>query len=116
MPSAAIARGGLELVREIGVERLGQRTRDLGDLLIALADQAELEVRAVRSAAERAGIVPIAVADPKPVVDALAADGIIVDYRPGVVRCSPAFYNTEDEVRLLVDHLAAHVPVTDRRG
>ena len=39
--------------------------------------------------------MPIAVADPKPIVDALAADGIIVDYRPGVVRCSPAFYNTE---------------------
>ena len=42
-------------------------------------------------------------------------DGIIVDYRPGVVRCSPAFYNTEDEVRLLVDRLAAHVPAEDRR-
>ena len=115
VPSAAIARGGLELVREIGVERLGQRTRDLGDLLIGLADEAELEVRAVRSAAERGGIVPIGVADPKPVVDALAAEGIIVDYRPGVVRCSPAFYNTEDEVRLLVDRLATHVPAADRR-
>ena len=59
--------------------------------------------------------MPIAVADPKPVVDALANDGIIVDYRPGVVRCSPAFYNTDGEVRLLVDRLAAHVPAEDRR-
>jgi selenocysteine lyase/cysteine desulfurase len=114
VPSAAIARGGLELVREIGVERLGERTRDLGDLLIGLADDAGLSVRGVRSAAARGGIVSIAVADPKPVVDALADDGIIVDFRPGVVRCSPAFYNTEDEVRLLVDRLAALVPVLDR--
>jgi selenocysteine lyase/cysteine desulfurase len=106
MPSAAIARGGLELVREIGVPRLGERTRDLGDLLIALADAAGLEVRAVRDAEGRGGIVAIAVAEPKPVVDALATEGIIVDYRPGIVRCSPAFYNTEDEVRLLVDRLA----------
>lgn len=109
VPSAVIARGGAELVREIGVERLGERTRDLGDLVIGLADRAGLEVRAVRDPARRGGIVPIAVADPKPVVDALAEEGIIVDFRPGIVRCSPAFYNSEEEVRLLVERLAAHV-------
>ncbi|MGH2382498.1 MAG: aminotransferase class V-fold PLP-dependent enzyme, partial [Candidatus Limnocylindria bacterium] len=110
VPSAAIARGGTELVREIGVERLGERTRDLGELLIGLADEAGLEVRAIRDAERRGGIVPIAIADPKSAVDALATEGIIVDFRPGIVRCSPAFYNTEEEVRLLVERLAAHVP------
>ncbi|MEO7295305.1 MAG: kynureninase, partial [Candidatus Limnocylindria bacterium] len=110
VPSAAIARGGTELVREIGVDRLGERTRDLGELLIGLADAAGLQVRAVRDPGRRGGIVPICVADPKPVVDALAADGIIVDFRPGIVRCSPAFYNTEDEVHRLVERLATHVP------
>lgn len=110
MPSAAIARGGMEVVREVGVDRLGERTRDLGDLLIALADVAGLAVRAVREAEQRGGIVAIEVAEPKPVVDALAGEGIIVDYRPGIVRCSPAFYNTEDEVRLLVERLSAYVP------
>jgi kynureninase len=115
IPSAAIARGGLELVREIGVERLGERTRDLGDMLIGLADDAGLTLNAVRSADERGGIVPIAVAEPKPVVDALAGQGIIVDFRPGIVRCSPAFYNTEEEVRLLVDRLAALVPARGAR-
>lgn len=115
MPSAAIARGGMDLVREIGVERLGERTGDLGDLLVALAGAAGLDVRGPRHAASRGGIVPIGVADPKPVVDALANEGIIVDFRPGVVRSSPAFYNTEDEVRLLVERLDALVPVGDRR-
>ena len=110
VPSAAIARGGTELVREIGVDRLGERTRDLGQLLIALADEAGLAVRAVRDQDRRGGIVAVAVDDPKPVVDALAAEGIILDFRPGIVRCSPAFYNTEEEVRLVVERLAAHVP------
>jgi kynureninase len=114
MPSAAIARGGMELVREIGVARLGERTGDLGDLLIRLAETAGLAVRGPREAAIRGGIVPIGVADPKPVVDALAAEGIIVDFRPGVVRCSPAFYSTEDEVRLLVERLDRLVPDGDR--
>ena len=109
VPSAAIARGGTELVREIGVDRLGERTTDLGQLLIRLADAAGLAVRAVRDPARRGGIVAIAVDDPKPVVDALADEGIIVDYRPGIVRCSPAFYTTEEEVRLVVERLAAHV-------
>jgi kynureninase len=68
----------------------------------------------VRDARSRGGIVPIAVANPKPVVDALADDGIIVDFRPGIVRCSPAFYNTEEEVRLLVDRLDRLVPDADR--
>jgi len=114
VPSAAIARGGMELVREIGIERLGERTSDLGDLLIHLADGAGLTVATVRDPAQRGGIVPVRVADPKPVVAALADDGIIVDYRPGIVRCSPAFYNTESDVRLLVERLAALVPPADR--
>lgn len=114
MPSAAIARGGMDLVRAIGVDRLGERTGDLGDLVVALAEDAGLHVRGPRHASGRGGIVPIGVADPKPVVDALADEGIIVDFRPGVVRCSPAFYNTEDEVRLLVERLDRLVPATDR--
>jgi len=114
VPSAAIARGGMELVREIGVERLGERTRDLGDRLIGLAEHAGLAVAAPRDAELRGGIIPIRIADPKPVVDALAADGIIADYRPGIVRCSPAFYNTDDELRLLVEALDRVVPGADR--
>ena len=114
VPSAAIARGGMELVREIGVDRLGERTRDLGDLMIRLATDAGLAVATPWDADQRGGIIPIRVGHPKPVVDALAADGIIVDYRPGIVRCSPAFYNTEDELRQLIERLARVVPPEDR--
>ena len=110
VPSAVIARGGTELVLEIGVERLAERTGDLGDLLIGLADAAGLEVRAVRDQRRRGGIVAVAAPDPSAVVRALADDdGIIVDFRPGIVRCSPAFYNTEEEVGRLVDRLAAGI-------
>lgn len=114
MPSAAIARGGMELVREIGVQRLGERTSDLGDLLIRLAEERGLRAATVRDGSRRGGIVPIRVTEPKPIVDALAADGIIVDYRPGIVRCSPAFYTSEDELDRLVEHLDRLVPADDR--
>jgi kynureninase len=115
VPSAFIARSGLALVREIGVERLHDRTLDLGDLAIREADTAGLKVRAVRDQAWRGGIVAVEVAEPKPVVDELARRGIIVDFRPGIVRLSPAFYNTDEEVRAVVDALAELVPPGDRR-
>lgn len=100
VPSAAIARGGLEMVREIGLERISERTAGLGDLTIRLAREAGLRVR--EPGGRRAGIVTIAVDDPEAVVEALAERGIIVDYRPGIVRVSPAFYNTEEEVEQAV--------------
>jgi kynureninase len=114
VPSAAIARGGLALVAEIGVQRLFDRTMDLGDLAIRAADAAGLRVRAVRDPGARGGIVAVEVSDPKPVVDELARRDLIVDYRPGIVRLSPAFYNTEAEVLTVVEALAELVPDTDR--
>ena len=53
-------------------------------------------------------------AEPKPVVDELARRGIIVDFRPGIVRLSPAFYNTAAEVITAVEALAELVPPADR--
>jgi selenocysteine lyase/cysteine desulfurase len=114
VPSAFIARGGLEVVREIGVARLRERTLDLGALTISLAEAAGLRVRAVRDDTWRGGIVAVEVTDPKRVVDELAARGIIVDFRPGIVRLSPAFYNTDDEVRGVVEALAELIPAADR--
>ncbi|MBA2557961.1 MAG: aminotransferase class V-fold PLP-dependent enzyme [Chloroflexi bacterium] len=114
MPSAYIARGAMELVREIGIDALHERTLDLGALTIALADQAGLRVRAVRDDAWRAGIVAVEARDPKPIVDELAQRDIVVDYRPGIVRLSPAFYNTEAEVETVVAALAELVPPGDR--
>jgi kynureninase len=45
--------------------------------------------------------------DPGAAVRHLAREGIIVDYRPGHVRVSPHFYNTEDEVERCIEILAA---------
>ena len=44
--------------------------------------------------------------DPPGAVKHLAQHGVIVDYRPGYVRFSPHFYNTEEEVERSVEVLA----------
>ena len=105
VPSAFIARGGMSLVREIGIDALHERTIDLGALAIRLATDAGLRVRAVLDDASRAGVVAVELDDPMAAVKQLAADGFIVDKRPGIVRLSPAFYNTEEEVAQVVHAL-----------
>jgi selenocysteine lyase/cysteine desulfurase len=53
----------------------------------------------------RAGIVSARVSDPSRVRDALAARGIFVESREGLLRVSPHFYNTTDDITALVGAL-----------
>lgn len=101
------ARAGLDLILEIGVDRIREREVELVRDLVARAADARLAVRLPRSLEEHAGIVMFPAADPGGVVRALKAGGIVVDYRPGHVRVSPYFYNTLAENELLVERLAA---------
>ena len=68
----------------------------------------------MRDPGGRGGIVAVEVADPKPIVNELARRNVIVDYRPGIIRISPAFYNTEEEVVAAVEMLAGLVAAGDR--
>ncbi|HWH08483.1 MAG TPA: aminotransferase class V-fold PLP-dependent enzyme [Candidatus Thermoplasmatota archaeon] len=91
---AAIRRRTSELVRD-----LHDRLRDAGyDLATPARDE------------ERAGIVMVRVADPAAAVKALAAEGIVVDYRPGRVRVSPYYYNTPAECERFVEALRRVAP------
>jgi selenocysteine lyase/cysteine desulfurase len=62
-------------------------------------------VRCASDPAARSAIVMVEHDDPKGAVDRLATQGIIVDWRPGYVRLSPHFYNSEEEVDRTVDVL-----------
>lgn len=96
-------RAGLDVVLSHGAAAIRARqealTRDLADRL----RDAGFTLRSPEDGRERAGIVVAEVADPPRVVKALAAEGIVVDHRPGRVRISPYFYNTELEAERLVD-------------
>ena len=71
-----------------------------------------LRVRCPTDAERRTSIVTIVHPDPHRAVDALRARGVIVDSRPGVVRFSPHFFNTADEIDAAV---AAMVEVSAAR-
>lgn len=55
-------------------------------------------VRCPRDAAERTAIVTLEHPDPQRVVDVLRARGLICDGRPGLIRLSPHYFNTEQEM------------------
>ncbi len=101
------ASAGLNIVLEIGVERLRARTTELVSDYVDRVTDVGFEIRTPARADERAGIVMVRMEDPGKAVHALAQQGIIVDYRHDRLRASPYFYNTPEDNALLVDALKA---------
>lgn len=101
------ARGGLEIVREIGVARLRERTSYLTTDLIERACDRGFRLRVADDEYDRAGIVMAEMEAPDQMVKALAERNIVVDYRPGAVRISPYFYNTTEENERILDAIEA---------
>jgi selenocysteine lyase/cysteine desulfurase len=96
---------GLSIIEEIGVMAIRAATAQLTDDLIAVAAAHGLRPRVAVDPAVRSGIVMLPRQDPQADVRRLAAEGFIVDARPGHVRVSPYFYNIPDDHRQLVEHL-----------
>ena len=107
LPTVHAALGGQEIIDEIGVAAIRERNGALTERLIERAVAAGYRVRCAPTAEQRSAIVMIAHDDPHAAVATLAENDVIVDARPGYVRVSPHFYNTEDEVDLVIDILAA---------
>jgi selenocysteine lyase/cysteine desulfurase len=106
LPTVHAALGGQEIIDEIGVGAIRERDALLTERLIARARDAGFRVRCAPAASHRSAIVMIAHAEPGAAVGRLAERAIIVDSRPGYVRVSPHFYNTEEEIDSVVDVLA----------
>jgi kynureninase len=93
--------GGLEVLEEIGLDRVQAATARLTNDLIERACAGGLRPKVASSPATRSAIVMLPSAHPDADVARLAARRIVVDARPGHVRISPFFYNTVE------DHVAA---------
>ncbi len=107
VPTAYACRPGMEIIAEVGVERVEQRIRQLTRRLVGTANARGLELNSPEADRERGGIVMIKTRAPQETVTRLVGRGYIVDYRPGLVRVSPHFYNTEGEIDRFMDALDA---------
>src|SRR5215469_5030649 len=103
VPTIYTANAGLDIVREIGVERICERTRFLTNDLVARARERGWNVRAPQEPERRSSIVMVQVEHPEEIVEALLDRDIITDSRPGLLRISPYFYNTLEENAMVID-------------
>ncbi len=101
VPAMYSARSGYEIVAEIGVEAIRAKSQRQTQVLIALADEANIPVRSPRNPAERGGAIILHVPDAigRQTVAELARRQILVDFRPGAgIRIAPHFYTSEDDL------------------
>lgn len=106
VPTIYTANGGLDIIQEIGVEQICERTRYLTNDLITQARNRGWLVRAPLEPERRSSIVMLEFERPEQIVEELLKRDIIVDKRPGLVRVSPYFYNTKEENDLVINAIA----------
>ncbi len=97
----------LSMLLEVGIGNIEEHVLDLSDTLIKALRSRGMKTYVEGDRTERAGIISIMVPDADTYAAELAKSGIEVAVRQGVVRVSPHFYNTEDELLAVVDKLSA---------
>ena len=103
VPSLEACRPGLKIVREVGVEKIREKSKRQTARLIELAEQHGWRVNTPRDAEKRGGTVSIEMPDSQQVSRELLAREILVDWRPKAgVRFSPHFYNTDAEIEAAI--------------
>lgn len=110
IPALYAARAGYEIVGEVGIDAIRAHSLRLTRRMIDLAGAAGFRLNTPERDDERGGAVIIDVPDGARVTEALIAEGVIVDHRPGAgIRMAPHFYNTDADI----DHAMA---VLERAG
>jgi kynureninase len=114
IPAYYAALAGLDIINEVGVDRIREHSKRMSTRLLALVDRYGFTSAASRDAERLAGTVAVNVPDALLVARTLKARDFIVDYRPPVgVRISPHFYNTMDEVDRVMAEIASIVAKKD---
>ena len=92
---------GVDIVAEIGVAPIREKSMRQTALIIELADELGYEVVSPRNPDERAGTVTVNPPQARQVSEALLARDIKIDFRPQAgIRIAPHFYNTDEEIHV----------------
>ena len=106
LPTVHTALGGQAIIDRVGMPTIEARNRLLARRLEDGLQAEGFSLRMAAEPAQRTAIVMVGHPHPAETVEALAEERIIVDHRPGYVRISPHFFNTEAEMDTVVDALA----------
>src|SRR5438105_339530 len=107
VPALYAATAGYELIEEVGVERIRERSMLQTGLLAELLEGAGLEVLSPRDRDRRGGTVVVRTPEAEAVHRELDAREIICDFRPDAGnRLGPHFFNTDGELRFAAAQIA----------
>ncbi len=110
VPAMYSARSGYEIVNEIGVETIREKSKRQTQLLISLAEEAGIKVRSPREPELRGGAVILNVPNGEEATAEMIRRHILIDFRPGAgIRIAPHFYTSDDEVHHTISELASIV-------
>ena len=103
IPSLYAIQPGIDIIAEVGVENIRQKSMRQTALLLNLAEQAGFDLNTPSDPTERGGTVTINPPHAYEVSRELIAREFVVDYRPqGGIRVSPHFYNSDDEIQQVI--------------
>jgi kynureninase len=106
VPALYAATAGYDVIEEVGVEQVRERSLLLTSLLIELLDDTGFPVGSPRDAERRGGTVSVKPPGHERVGRGLLERGVIIDWRPDVgLRLGPHFFTTEDELRFAVEQI-----------
>jgi selenocysteine lyase/cysteine desulfurase len=99
----------LDMINDLGVERIHQRILGNNRVLIEGLSGAGLKVTSPSRDDLRSAIVSFSVDDPETIVQKLWPRGIRVSVRGGGIRVSPHFYNAEEEIKTFIERVSEFV-------
>jgi kynureninase len=106
IPALYAAISGYQIINEIGVDRIREKSMRQTEYLINLAEEAGFTVTSPKNAAQRAGTITVAHEYAAAITKELIHREFIVDYRPGAgIRISPHFYTTDNELELVIEEM-----------
>ncbi len=103
IPAMYSAMSGYEIINEIGVPAIREKSVRQTEKLIQLAEGAGFRVNSPRDANQRGGTVVIDVPNGYEITKELGRRDYLVDYRPGAgIRVAPHFYTKDEELELVI--------------
>lgn len=106
VPALFACRAGLEILNDIGVDPIRERSIMMTTRLVELALENGWKVSAPMKATKRAGTIAVDIPHAGEVSTELKLRNVLVDYRPAAgIRLSPHFYNTDDEIEHAISQI-----------
>jgi kynureninase len=103
IPALYAAQSGYEIINQIGVEGIREKSVRQTQLLIELAQEAGFRITSPKDPAQRGGTITVWDDNAAQITKELIRREFIVDYRPGAgVRISPHFYTKDEELELVI--------------